>query len=309
MNTSVTGVQAHEGSGGLAQSSLWGCSGSTEAIVMAPENHWGACYSSWKIQRLEAVNGVRQQQTLAAATLELLLCERGFPEVSVGTRVYRMVPGQSLLLMPGQSRLISSDTRTRLVIASVQQGNICHRALELGLVLPAGNWQQQAPLNPSTNSQLLLGLATKMLDSVEPLEGICRHCFELMEHCILDLWEFPGRPMFQRQPLLDIRLQHCRDYMLARLDQEFLLEPLASQLALTVRSLYRLFRIQLNQTPTEYFRHLRLEAVYMRLSQPGLSKNITQVAMEYGFVNMGRFARQYRDYLGELPSETVRQSR
>ncbi|MCY1310697.1 Helix-turn-helix domain protein [compost metagenome] len=53
----------------------------------------------------------------------------------------------------------------------------------------------------------------------------------------------------------------------------------------------------------ERLRHLRLEAARERLLRaPGLS--ITEVALEFGFANLGRFASYYRERYGELPSRT-----
>ena len=38
----------------------------------------------------------------------------------------------------------------------------------------------------------------------------------------------------------------------------------------------------------------------------GQCRNITEVALDYGFSHLGRFSSDYRKLFGELPSETVR---
>jgi AraC-like DNA-binding protein len=37
-----------------------------------------------------------------------------------------------------------------------------------------------------------------------------------------------------------------------------------------------------------------------------IGDNVTQIATEYGFLEVGRFAHQYRQLFGEYPNETLR---
>jgi AraC family ethanolamine operon transcriptional activator len=59
--------------------------------------------------------------------------------------------------------------------------------------------------------------------------------------------------------------------------------------------------------PTRYFRAWGLNQVHSRLveSNPG-SRSVTQVASSVGFTHLGRFAAQYRQVYGEVPSHTLR---
>jgi AraC-like DNA-binding protein len=40
-----------------------------------------------------------------------------------------------------------------------------------------------------------------------------------------------------------------------------------------------------------------------------LVRNLTELAMEFGFFHLGRFSEQYRKQFGELPSETLKRRR
>ncbi|MBE1043174.1 helix-turn-helix domain-containing protein, partial [Escherichia coli] len=43
------------------------------------------------------------------------------------------------------------------------------------------------------------------------------------------------------------------------------------------------------------------------LEDPGCRvRNLTELALDFGFAHLGRFAEQYRRQFGELPSETLR---
>jgi len=63
----------------------------------------------------------------------------------------------------------------------------------------------------------------------------------------------------------------------------------------------------LGQSAVHYARERRLHLVHQRLliSDPAATQ-VTDVAMHYGFWELGRFARAYRLRFGELPSETLR---
>ena len=76
---------------------------------------------------------------------------------------------------------------------------------------------------------------------------------------------------------------------------------------MSTRSLYALFERQLGESPRQYIRRLRLERIRACLEDPGCRvRNLTELALDFGFAHLGRFAEQYRRQFGELPSETLR---
>lgn len=71
------------------------------------------------------------------------------------------------------------------------------------------------------------------------------------------------------------------------------------------RTLHRAFFEALGMGPIAYLQKRRLAAVHgILLSQELGSGGITQVALEYGFADLGRFAGYYRQLFGETPSQT-----
>jgi AraC family ethanolamine operon transcriptional activator len=71
------------------------------------------------------------------------------------------------------------------------------------------------------------------------------------------------------------------------------------------RTLEYAFREQISLAPARYLRLRRLNGVRrdLRAVRPGDAK-VTEVAMRWGFWQLGRFASEYRAVFGELPSET-----
>lgn len=91
-------------------------------------------------------------------------------------------------------------------------------------------------------------------------------------------------------------------------EHAFTVESLASDVNVSPRQLQAGFREHLETSPMRYLRHLRLRRVREELSEwdPAVRPNIADVAHRWGFTHLGRFAREYRQQYGELPSQTLR---
>lgn len=63
----------------------------------------------------------------------------------------------------------------------------------------------------------------------------------------------------------------------------------------------------LGVTPVRYLKVLRLNRVRQRLiKRTPECETVTSVALRFGFVDLGRFAGEYRRLFGERPSDTLR---
>ena len=89
--------------------------------------------------------------------------------------------------------------------------------------------------------------------------------------------------------------------------QAIQIEDVCRALNISRRTLYRAFHDLLGVSPKAYLRLKNMSAARARLldaaSQP---TTVTQVALDHGFWELGRFAGAYRAMFGESPSETLR---
>jgi transcriptional regulator GlxA family with amidase domain len=69
------------------------------------------------------------------------------------------------------------------------------------------------------------------------------------------------------------------------------------------------FRVVHGRPPRRFFHDERLQAVRADLGRAPAGLTVTQIAMSHGFVELGRFAAQYRAAFGENPSATLRLAR
>ncbi|WP_407689075.1 helix-turn-helix transcriptional regulator [Mycobacterium sp. HUMS_1102779] len=82
----------------------------------------------------------------------------------------------------------------------------------------------------------------------------------------------------------------------------------AAAVHLTPRAVQYLFRRQLDTTPTEYIRRVRLHRAHQDLVAGSQSSTtVTEIAQRWGFAHTGRFAVVYRHTYGQSPHTTLRQ--
>lgn len=159
----------------------------------------------------------------------------------------------------------------------------------------------------------------RQLEGIDSLLGlICQEAEA--DHCIPQLQEQYSRIIaskllctlasnIRREPLGESCPSFGRitDYIEEHLKQDITVEQLAQLANMSPRSLYALFERKAGTTPKSYIRQRKLEKIHGRLSDPAAKvRNITEIAMDYGFLHLGRFSESYKSTFGELPSDTLR---
>ena len=101
-------------------------------------------------------------------------------------------------------------------------------------------------------------------------------------------------------------VRRVEDWVDGRPPETIQIADLCGALHLSRRTLHRAFAETLGMGPARYLTLKRLAAVRteLRRSDPA-SIRVTDTATKYGFWELGRFAREYRQMFGERPSETL----
>lgn len=95
----------------------------------------------------------------------------------------------------------------------------------------------------------------------------------------------------------------------AHLDDPLHLTVLCRIASVTEHAVRNAFRHVYGATPSRYLRELRMQEARKALLAPNSGDvTVTQVAMRFGFFEIGRFAVKYRQTFGECPSATLRRS-
>ncbi|MDT4848365.1 HTH-type transcriptional activator RhaS [compost metagenome] len=96
-------------------------------------------------------------------------------------------------------------------------------------------------------------------------------------------------------------------YIEENLKQDITVEQLAACAQISLRSLYSMFERNAGSTPKQYLRERKLARIHSCLSDPACHvRSVTEIALDYGFLHLGRFSESYRSSFGELPSDTLR---
>ncbi|WP_310625973.1 AraC family transcriptional regulator [Limnohabitans sp.] len=103
-------------------------------------------------------------------------------------------------------------------------------------------------------------------------------------------------------------LLRAKDYIHAHLNEALLLRDIAQHAHVCARTLEALFKRLEGQSPLAYVRQQRLHAIHQSLLRDHMP-SVTEVALNFGFSHMGRFAAQYRQAFGCSPSDTLRKQR
>lgn len=98
-----------------------------------------------------------------------------------------------------------------------------------------------------------------------------------------------------------------RAYMHTHLYEPINIEEIAKKFNLSERSLRNYFKEELNTSPKQYLIALRLTKIRGELQVLKKEKGlIEKTARKFGFHHMGQFSKAYKEFFGELPSETLR---
>jgi transcriptional regulator GlxA family with amidase domain len=88
--------------------------------------------------------------------------------------------------------------------------------------------------------------------------------------------------------------------------QDISIADIAAAASVTIRAVQLAFRRQLDMTPTEYLRRVRLEhAHHDLLAADPARESVTAIAYRWGFSSASRFSGYYRRAYGIPPSRTL----
>ncbi|WP_168190211.1 AraC family transcriptional regulator [Luteithermobacter gelatinilyticus] len=101
-------------------------------------------------------------------------------------------------------------------------------------------------------------------------------------------------------------VKRAEDYIVANLKNTITIEDLVQASGVSARSLFAGFREFRGTTPMKFVRDQRLQKVHEELHHNDSRHTVTQIALKWGFSQLGRFSVEYRKKFGESPSETLR---
>jgi len=265
-------------------------------------------FASLDLCRISYGGSVRVTSPALENIYHLQVLLRGHCQWREGKAEHCLKPGELLLINPDDpvDLTYSDDCEKFILKMPVRLMESACEAQRL-VVPPQGirfvrNRYQQSELGGFMN---LLGMVCEEAEASERMPRIQDHYAQIVASKMLSLLGTNLHPANMGAQLASFeRIAHYIDQHL-KLDIDS--ELLARQAQISVRSLYGLFARHVRTTPKNYIRQKKLERVHACLSDPGCHvRNVTELAMDYGFLHLGRFAESYRKQFGELPSDTLK---
>jgi AraC-like DNA-binding protein len=124
-----------------------------------------------------------------------------------------------------------------------------------------------------------------------------------MLSCMMESDE-PGHPAFTRQERHEIVIRQFQAIVEDNLASPLRMAAVSRQIGVSSRTLRLVSRLCLGVSPTQYVLGRRMNAAHQILR--GGSCTVTDAATEFGFWELGRFSRSYREIYGESPSATLK---
>lgn len=202
-----------------------------------------------------------------------------FDVVTIAADVLHRVAAEGPAPLPQQIRFAGRRPRSRAAVRG------WHRALDYVTATFA---------SPDTVGQPLLAAAAAPLLATALLE-----CYPSTVTAERDLLSDPEVPE---------TLKDAVAYIHGHAAGDLSVNDIAAAVHLTPRAVQYLFRQQLDTTPTEYVRRVRLHCAHQDLLAGNRSQvTVTEIAQRWGFAHTGRFAVLYRQTYGQSPHTTLKQ--
>lgn len=118
-----------------------------------------------------------------------------------------------------------------------------------------------------------------------------------------------SRLILEQEPTVaPAHVKRVENYILQNADQVITMEELTRISQTSARSLFAGYRKYRGISPMKFLRTVRLDRARSELQQSVSGASVTDIAGRWCFVQLGRFAADYKRRFGELPSETLRRS-
>ncbi|MBL4802911.1 MAG: AraC family transcriptional regulator [Emcibacter sp.] len=159
--------------------------------------------------------------------------------------------------------------------------------------------------------QQIKHLVTELEDGMDPWRS--RHILEDLERHLLTslLYSFNHNYLddllAQESQAAPKHVKRAEDYILSHLKEPISIDDLVAVTGVSQRSLFEGFRQFRGTSPMKYVFQLRLENVREELRDSGSDRNVTDIALKWGFTQLGRFSVAYKKVYGESPPNTLRQ--
>lgn len=273
----------------------------------------GIFLPSLYLGRLQYGAAVEIRTSALCDDYRLALPLRGSLEALIGSDDVAAKPGRAMLISPTLSNVVRTE-RGSVGLSIFFRGPALRCELAALLGEPPKAPLELAPLVDITTGYgnslaQYLRVAMDDLDWSAPLSNpITTRLFEqfvMIGLLLAHPHNYSGALRRPQRWIAPGDVRRAVDFIEANLDEPIGLAEIVAASGIAARTLSLHFRRFCGTTPMRYLRRARLARVHEALQHAEPEEGVTAIAMNWGFVHMGRFSAEYRRAFGELPSETL----
>lgn len=224
---------------------------------------------------------------------------------------FEVSPRNIVLLAPGREHFSSYPTANAYTSVFVEPDELLAFIASQPGARDAAIWRApESLLNGASSARSAADISTLLAAlrdtalSDDAAEFYKRNILQMLTAPVLDGVPYRG-PQLQAQAR--VRLVHdVEEYLVAAGNRPIHVSELTEKFGVHRRRLNRAFMDVLGVPPITFLRRKRLGDVHRVLLQGGPDLMVKSVALEHGFLELGRFAGEYQKQFGEKPSETLK---
>ena len=254
---------------------------------------------------------------LPADFIRLQIAHRGRATTSVGGRTTDINDSQLAITPAGcRSRTVCEAGHERLTFR-LSEPVLLQRLTALLGAKPKGELTFQPAIaagepHAQTLSNLIRFLAQQLDSTASQLPAaVCRE----LEHAIQIAFLYAGRNSFSH--LLENQestpapwvVRRIEEFIEANWQQPVTIDRLAAEAGVSARAIFRAFERRRGYSPMAFAKAIRLKRAREILTSGDPAVSVTAAAFKSNFASPSRFAKDYREAFGELPSDTIVRTR
>ncbi|SDH08429.1 AraC-type DNA-binding protein [Pseudomonas flavescens] len=268
-------------------------------------------FSSLDLCRISYGGSVRVTSPALETIYHLQILLKGHCRSQCRDLEHFYVPGELLLINPDDPVDLTYSADCEKFIVKLPVSLFENTCLEQRWMLPEGGIRFTAARHDMAGLEGfagLLGLICGEAEATASLPQVQEHYVRIVASKLLALL---GNNVQRVQPQSHASsFEQVVDYIERHLTQDIGVDQLLAVARVSERSLYALFERHAGITPKDYIRQRKLERIHAQLLDPACTvRSVTEIALDHGFLHLGRFAECYRRSFGELPSQTYKRNR
>jgi AraC-like DNA-binding protein len=254
---------------------------------------------------------------LAADFIRLKIAHKGRGTSSADGRTTDINDRQFAITPAGvRSRMVCEAGHERLTLRLYEQALLQRLTALLG-AKPKGEMTFQAAIEAGqpyaqSLSQLILFLS-QQLDSAAPRlpAAVWRELEQAVQIAFLYASRHTFSHLLERQESMPAPwvVRRIEEFIEAHWQEAITIDRLAAEVGVSTRAIFRAFERSRAYSPMAFAKAIRLKRAREILMSGDPCVSVTGAAFQSNFASPGRFAKDYREAFGELPSETVSRTR